>query len=75
MTLVDQFCFCGRLETGGIIVGILGIVGNLLVIKGSAVLITVLAQIYGEKLKPGSTPEEEEIYNIVCSKVTGLIKI
>lgn len=74
MTVVDKFCFCGRLETGGIVVGILGIVGNLLVIKESAVLLNALAEIYGGKLSPDSSPEDEEIYKMICSKLTGLIR-
>lgn len=76
MSLVDKFCFCGSLKTGGVIIGVLGIVFNVLIIKGSAILLIVANQMYkDEKLPEDATPFEEDLYHQICSRLMGLIRL
>lgn len=75
MSLVDKFCFCGRLETGGMVVGILGIIGNLLVIILTSIGLVVMGQAYGQDLPPNSTPSETEQYNNVHTLLLVVIVI
>lgn len=72
MVLVDKFCFCGRLETGGMVVGILGIVGSILLIIGTTVGLVFLGNAYGEDLPPGSSSQDEEHYKTVHATIMGL---
>lgn len=72
MVLLDKFCCCGRLETGGMVVGILGIIGGILAIIGTTVGLVFLGHAYQQELPPGSSHQEEEDFKAIHTGVLGL---
>lgn len=71
MVLVDKFCFCGRLETGGMVVGILGIIGNLLVIIGTTAGLVFIGTNKGQEVPYGASDEEREQHKTIQTTLTG----
>lgn len=71
MSMVDKFCFCGKLETGGMVVGILGIIGNILVIIGTIAMLVFVGHAYGIELSPGASQDEREQYESARTVLIG----
>lgn len=72
MSIVDKFCFCGRLETGGMVVGILGIIGNIIIIIGTIAMLVFVGHAYGIPLDQNATEHDREQYEAAHTILLGL---